>query len=143
MARKVGARIGELRERKKLSDPRWTQDYLARQVAQHLSGTQMSRYERGENMPGEKRLERIAEVLETTVSDLYAGPEIERVTAGGTDLMGELSEAEEAPSLKRVEDQIAALRVELLAAVASAHKELGDRLSQLERDGRKRKGSRS
>jgi transcriptional regulator with XRE-family HTH domain len=103
MSRKVGARIRELREERRVKDPRWTQDYLARQVEEHMSGTQMSRYERGENMPGEKRLARIAEILETDVADLYAGPMDER-EENTADLSESLSEAE--PGSSKIEEML-------------------------------------
>lgn len=143
LSRKVGARIKELREERKLTDPRWTQDYLARQVEEHLNGTQMSRYERGETMPSEKRLERIAKLLGTDVSDLYAGPLAEREEAEpGGDLMGSLSEATGESALTEAVDgltkRVAALETALTAEMGKVRKALEAQQKTLARGGRSR-----
>jgi len=135
MARKVGARINELREERKAEDPRWTQDYLGRQVEDHLNGTQVSRYERGENMPNEKRLERIAEVLGTSVADLYAGPSNEREESGSGGLMEGLNSATEGSDAAEIDQvllRMDALENELTAKLGSVEDALAEQRSLLE-----------
>lgn len=56
---------------------------------------------------------------------------VEREPAPPIDLMDALKDAE-VPSVKRVEDQIAALRTELLSELAAARTDLADRLTKLE-----------
>ena len=70
----IGGRIQELRVERKRRDPKWTQDYLAREIDPKLTGTQVSRWERGEVRPSDRRLERLAEIFNVTVADLLAGP---------------------------------------------------------------------
>jgi DNA-binding XRE family transcriptional regulator len=70
-AEKIGQRMRERREELKESDPRWTQDYAARQVRDDLTGAQYARWERGEVMPREDTIEDIATALGLRVEDLY------------------------------------------------------------------------
>lgn len=143
LSRKVGARIRELREAKKAEDPRWTQDYLARAIEDHVSGTQMSRYERGEVMPEQVRLEKIAAVLDTSVADLYAGPEVERQEPEG-DLMESLSEAQAGAELPLlVADALDALRAEMGEKMDALHGELEEMKQLLVSSSRTAKRSRS
>jgi transcriptional regulator with XRE-family HTH domain len=79
-AEKIGQRMRERREELKESDPRWTQDYAARQVRDDLTGAQYARWERGEVMPREDTIEDIAKALGLRVDDLY-GP-AERASTG-------------------------------------------------------------
>lgn len=74
---KMGERIKALRLQRKESDPRWTQDYAARQVRDDLTGTQFARWERGEVMPREETVELIAEVFGIPPEELYAGEPVE------------------------------------------------------------------
>lgn len=141
-ARKVGARIRELRLERLAADPRWTQDYLARQVEEHMNGTQMSRYERGENMPGEKRLERIAEVLETQVADLYAGPMSERDETEGADLMDALGTPKAATG-GQAEELTDTVLAQMNEGFDRLFREIGELRQLLESDARTRRGSRS
>jgi transcriptional regulator with XRE-family HTH domain len=76
-ATKIGRRIRDLRLQRKDQDPRWTQDYAARQVRDDLTGAQYARWERGEVMPREETLERIAEMFGVQVESLYGGREPE------------------------------------------------------------------
>ena len=71
-AKKLGARMRERREELKRDDPRWTQDYAARQVRDDLTGAQYARWERGEVMPREDTIKEIARVLGLTMDDLYS-----------------------------------------------------------------------
>lgn len=71
---RIGGRIKQLREERKADDPRWTQDFLARQLSGHRTGSEVSRWERGEVKPREETLEEIARVLRVDVADLYSGP---------------------------------------------------------------------
>lgn len=143
LARKVGARIRELREERKAQDPRWTQDYLARSIEDHINGTQMSRYERGEVMPEQERLEKIAAVLNTTVADLYAGPEAEREQPEG-DLMESLAAAQGQAELPLpVADALDALRAEMGEKMDALHSELEEMKQLLASSGRTAKRNRS
>jgi transcriptional regulator with XRE-family HTH domain len=91
IAHRIGARIAELRKEKQLQDPKWTQDYLARQVDPDLTSSQVSRYERGEVKPHDDRLEKIAEVLGTDLGDLYAGPMSARRKTEAPDVLSALN----------------------------------------------------
>jgi transcriptional regulator with XRE-family HTH domain len=79
---KIGSRIRELREERQREDPKWTQEYLARQIEPMLTGAQVSRWERGKIRPSDERLEKIAEIFDTEVADFYAGALAERKMNG-------------------------------------------------------------
>ena len=70
---RIGGRLRELRQERLTADPRWTQEYVARQF-ETMTGNQLSRYERGERLPRGERLEALAALYGTTVADLYLGP---------------------------------------------------------------------
>lgn len=110
----IGGRMRELRlERQKL-DPKWTQDFVARQIEPMLTGTQVSRWERGETKPGDDRLEKIAEVFTTTVSDLYAGPMADRKPEKKGDL-SQLDGADPMAAIRALSEAVEKLRVDLAA----------------------------
>lgn len=71
-AQKLGARMRQRREELKETDPRWTQDFAARQVRSDLTGAQYARWERGQVMPREDTIKKIAKVLGLTMDDLYS-----------------------------------------------------------------------
>jgi transcriptional regulator with XRE-family HTH domain len=72
-ATNVGRRLKQLREERKARDPRWTQDYAARQIREDLTGAQYARWERGEVLPREETIERLAEVFDVPVASFYSG----------------------------------------------------------------------
>lgn len=63
-ATNVGRRLKQLREERKARDPRWTQDYAARQIREDLTGAQYARWERGEVLPREETIERTLKAAE-------------------------------------------------------------------------------
>jgi transcriptional regulator with XRE-family HTH domain len=89
-ATKVGRQLRQLREERKAHDPRWTQDYTARQVRDDLTGAQYARWERGEVLPREETLERLAEVFGVGVETFYIGqrktdtPDVVGILNGGS-----------------------------------------------------------
>jgi transcriptional regulator with XRE-family HTH domain len=72
-ARLIGARIQEKRVELKL-----TQRELADSLPGKTEGKDVSRWENGHHRPGSDTLLAIAEVLDTTLADLHAGPVAER-----------------------------------------------------------------
>lgn len=122
---RIGGRMRELREERKENDPKWTQDYVARLVEPMLSGTQMSRWERGENRPEDDRLERIAEIYETSVADLYAGPVADRKPKGQTpDVLRQLDGAANG-ELAALREAVDELRAEVRATRTGLLGEIG------------------
>lgn len=119
---RIGGRIRELREERKREDPRWTQDYLARQIDPLLTGSQISRYERGEIRPEDDRLEKIAEILGTDVPDLFKGPIADRQEKKATpDVLGKLNGAvNQLDRLEALEQRVAALEAEQVSSAAEA-----------------------
>jgi transcriptional regulator with XRE-family HTH domain len=84
-ATNIGRRIRDLRLKRKDEDPRWTQDFAARQVRADLTGAQYARWERGEVMPREETLERIAEIFGVPVESLYGGTGVAPAPVSPTD----------------------------------------------------------
>lgn len=118
---KIGGRIRQLREARKANDPRWTQDYLARQLPGTRTGTEVSRWERGEVKPRDETLEQIADVLDVGVAELYAGP----ATADPIPPLDALS----APTSAELAAEIRALRSIVLELAAQQTRLLGERAS--------------
>jgi transcriptional regulator with XRE-family HTH domain len=120
-ATKVGRQLRQLREERKAHDPRWTQDYTARQVRDDLTGAQYARWERGEVLPREETLERLAEVFGVGVETFYIGqrktdtPDVVGILNGGSSR--ELTQLREMvmETLQANSEQLA----QLLATVAS------------------------
>jgi transcriptional regulator with XRE-family HTH domain len=83
-ATKIGSRIRDLRLARKETDPRWTQDYAARQIRDDLTGAQYARWERGEVMPREDTLKRIADVFDVEIESLYAGTDLAASNGNGS-----------------------------------------------------------
>jgi transcriptional regulator with XRE-family HTH domain len=130
---RIGRRMRELREERQHDDPKWTQEYVARLVDPMLSGTQVSRWERGEHRPEDERLERIAAIYETSVADLYAGPMADRTEpkAGVLDALSSQNGESEIAEVHRKLDQILDQQAELLA-MASEVRDEQERLRRLQ-----------
>lgn len=104
-ATNVGRRLKQLREERKAQDPRWTQDFTARQIRDDLTGAQYARWERGEVLPRKDTLDRIAEVFEVPAETFYFGEERKGETP---DLMESFSQSD----LERLKNAIADLQAE-------------------------------
>lgn len=111
---RVGGRIRELREVRG-----WLQRELADRMRElgdeGIRESVVSATEKGRRLPQEDRLGYFAAALETTTPDLYAGPEADRVDAGGQtqldrievglgDIRTQLQLLLEAAGQKRLED---------------------------------------
>lgn len=137
---RIGGRIRQLREERKATDPRWTQDHLARQLPGNRTGTEVSRWERGEVKPRDETLEQIAEVLDVDVAELYAGPVGEEAEepadSGGTTAPDPFSappsSADLGEQVGRLESELAELRGEF----SEMRSDLQLVLSLLQRDER-------
>jgi transcriptional regulator with XRE-family HTH domain len=82
-AERIGKRMREIREGMRSSSPRsrnpWpSQAEMAGRLPGNVQGAEWSRWETGRHRPDPDHLPEIAEVLETTVGDLYAGPMADR-----------------------------------------------------------------
>ena len=117
---RLGARIAERRlELKDQRGDEFTQGAVARKVGDILgktsiSGTSVSRWERGEHRPSDDSLDALATVLETTVADLMSGPQADRPSAT-PDVMGNLNEADPLAAVRAQLDRME----RLLTALAS------------------------
>jgi transcriptional regulator with XRE-family HTH domain len=124
-AARVGARMRELRLARKAEDPRWTQDYAARLVRDDLTGAQYARWERGEVLPHEDTVERIAEVFGVEMESFYAGPHAVETP----DLIGQLNG--DGPEIEERLARIEGRQAELLVAVGEVQRALEGLRSQL------------
>ena len=127
-AEKFGARMRERRMELHL-----TQREVADRVEGKTEGKDISRYERGEHLPGPDTRTAVARALETDVADLYAGPLAERKRGPTPDPFATepAEEADLAAQVRRTYSEIAELRGEL-SAVRTA---LSRVESLLQRDG--------
>lgn len=132
---RIGGRIRELREALKAEDPRWTQDYVARQLPGTRTGSEVSRWERGEVKPRDETLEQLAELFGVDAASLFAGPAAEREGSPPrrpqrvSDTQGELVE-----QVRATNSELAEVRGEL----SEVRTELQRVLSLLQRDERGR-----
>lgn len=145
LKQRIGARIRELREERKARDPRWTQDFLAREIDPLLTGAQISRYERGEIKPEDNRLQKIAEILGTDVADLYRGPLADRKPPPAKSPLDVLSESDGQQEVDddRKLDALLAGQARLLAELAQVQVALRDLQGSTRRPSRRSAGSRS
>lgn len=145
LKQRIGARIRELREERKARDPRWTQDFLARQIDPLLTGAQISRYERGGIKPEDDRLQKIAEILGTDVADLYRGKLADRKpppTKSPLDVLSGSDEQQEVADDEKL-DVLLAGQAQLLAELAQVQVALRELQGSQQRPSRRSAGSRS
>lgn len=108
-AKAVGGRIHELR-----TGRGWNKAEMARRMPGLASGNDVGRWEKGQHLPRSDTLEAIAELLGTTVADLYAGPAAERPAKGPVpDLLGTLSGRDSDDRLAGIEEQLLHLRADV------------------------------
>lgn len=99
--RRLGENIRARREELGL-----TQEQVAREMAGHVSGDRVSKWERGENRPRDETLDDLARVLETTVAQLLGGHD-RRVGATPTPFPPKTIEGELAVILEGIKKQLA------------------------------------
>lgn len=106
---RIGGRIRELR-----TEAGWTQEKLARQLSGNRTGSEVSRWERGEVKPRDETVEEIADVFRTDVASFYAVPRDEKAEAASPldALSGPASTAELAERLEWIESALVALLAE-------------------------------
>jgi transcriptional regulator with XRE-family HTH domain len=132
----IGERIASLRERSP-----YTQPALAEKLGIGLRGYQKLEKE------GTTRYERCQEIAAIHAEWAASDPDWSFVSAGWlwdgkeratkADLMDSLKEAEGNPSIQRLEDQLAALRTELLSELAQVRLDLEDLRQKRARPARK------
>jgi transcriptional regulator with XRE-family HTH domain len=122
----IGGRMRERREELGLK-----QREVADRIAGKTEGKDVSRWENAHHRPNSDTLGRIAEALETTVADLYAGPVADRKPQGETpDLMSHLDGG--SPALNRIEVMFQELHERLEAIEAGQGAIVAEILAALE-----------
>lgn len=106
---RIGARMRERREELGLS-----QREVADQMPGAVTGNDISRWERGEHKPGDERLEKLAEILQTSVA-YFLTDKRESATPDLSNAPSQLDRIEAAQESLTVE--VAAIRVELATAL--------------------------
>lgn len=106
MAEEAALFGGRLRERRK--ELKLTQRELADRLPGKTEGKDISRYESGRHLPGQDTRVALAAALETTLADLYSGPEADRPAPGpAPDVLDALSpSAPNAAQLDRIEEKL-------------------------------------
>lgn len=108
MAREHVERLGQrIRERRLAMG--LTQSQVAREMPPKVDSTAISRWERGEHKPSDDYLEKLADVLQTTMSKLLVDPPVGETP----DLLGRTQLDRIEQKLDRTQNEAAAIRVEL------------------------------
>ena len=135
-AENIGGRIKELRDELGL-----TQRELADALPGKTEGKDVSRWENGKHRPGPDTLGHIADVLDTTVADLHAGPLVTRKPNGPTpDPFANRTQA--ASAVDRIEADVQSLlhgQAELAARMLMVERLLEDQRKQQRPAARTRK----
>lgn len=138
-AKTTGAALKRLREERD-----WTAEKVVQGMHelgdQTLSTNQQSRYENGHVKPGASRLQRFADLFGVSKESIETGRPDKPV--GKADLMDSLADARQVPSLRRVEEAVAALDSETNESLDRIHAELKEIRKLLEPASRKRKRTR-
>lgn len=112
-AQKIGARIRERRRELGMTQAEIASAFPSEKV----TSTYVSRWERGEHRPADDSLDRLAEILQTTVADLISGPKEGR-DRETPDLLGVKAD-DDATQLDRIEAAQADI-LDGIDAIASA-----------------------
>lgn len=87
IGKRLGRRIRDLRTQR---PEKWTQEDLAERA--HISVSFLSMIERGERMPHVETLAALAQALDVSLSELFAGTDRDPQDADGNDLLRPLEE---------------------------------------------------